>query len=143
MATGEVVARRYRHPSDLDALKAGATWEQIGAARGDSAEQARREYRAWAEGQHALHADIAMGLEDTECAEALRFASVPTETERQAADAARAECERNARMVREADAAGIPLLDGLDSQAETEAGSEHDPGADCRHRRANAHARRR
>ncbi|MGD0373176.1 MAG: hypothetical protein ABSB01_01125 [Streptosporangiaceae bacterium] len=34
MATGEVLARYYRHPTMLDhAAKAGATWEQIGAAR--------------------------------------------------------------------------------------------------------------
>jgi hypothetical protein len=66
MATGEVVARHYRHPSDLDhAVKAGATWEQIGDARGQSAEAVRREYRQWAEGQHDLHADMGrFGLDD-------------------------------------------------------------------------------
>ena len=37
MAAGEVLARYYRHPTTLDhAMKAGATWDQIGAARGTS-----------------------------------------------------------------------------------------------------------
>ncbi len=55
MAIGEVLARHYRHPTKLDdAAKAGATWEQIGAARGTSAEKPRQDYRAWADGQHDL-----------------------------------------------------------------------------------------
>jgi hypothetical protein len=55
LANGEVLARYYWHPSMLDhAVKAGASWEQIGAARGTSAEQARQDYREWAEGQHNL-----------------------------------------------------------------------------------------
>jgi hypothetical protein len=34
MAIGEALARYYRHPAMLDhAVKAGATWEQAGAAR--------------------------------------------------------------------------------------------------------------
>ena len=46
MAHGEVLARYYRHPAMLDhAAQAGATWEQIGDARGTSAEQARQDYR--------------------------------------------------------------------------------------------------
>jgi hypothetical protein len=55
LANGEVLARYYRHPAALArAVEAGASWEQIGAARGTSAEQARQDYRAWAEGQHGL-----------------------------------------------------------------------------------------
>jgi hypothetical protein len=55
LANGEVLARYYRHPATLaHAVEAGASWEQIGAARGASAEQARQDYRAWAEGQHNL-----------------------------------------------------------------------------------------
>ncbi len=55
LANGEVLARYYRHPATLaHAVEAGASWEQIGAARGASAEQARRDYREWAEGQHDL-----------------------------------------------------------------------------------------
>jgi hypothetical protein len=55
MAIGEVLARYYRHPSMVDqAVKAGGGWEQIGAARGTSAEQARQDYREWADGQHNL-----------------------------------------------------------------------------------------
>jgi hypothetical protein len=53
LANGEVLARYYRHPANLvRAAEAGASWEQIGAARGTSAEQARQDYREWAEGQH-------------------------------------------------------------------------------------------
>ena len=36
------------------AVKAGASWEQIGAARGTRAEQARQDYRGWADAQHNL-----------------------------------------------------------------------------------------
>jgi hypothetical protein len=36
------------------AVQAGASWEQIGAARGTSAERVRQEYREWAQGQHDL-----------------------------------------------------------------------------------------
>ena len=55
LANGEVLARYYRHPAMLDrAVEAGATWEQIGAACGTSADQARQYYREWAEGQHNL-----------------------------------------------------------------------------------------
>jgi len=52
LASGEVLARYYRHPATLaHAVEAGASWEQIGAARGASAGQARQDYRDWAEGQ--------------------------------------------------------------------------------------------
>ena len=55
IATGEVVARHYRHPADVDrALTAGASWAQIAAARGCSEPKARADYRHWAEGQHNL-----------------------------------------------------------------------------------------
>ena len=55
LASGEVLARYYRHPATLaHAVEARASWEQIGAARGASAEQARQDYREWAEGQHGM-----------------------------------------------------------------------------------------
>jgi hypothetical protein len=79
LANGEVLARYYRHPATLaHAVEAGATWDQIGAARGASAEQARQEYREWAEGQHNLWAGKwggepgRCGLDDVGYAEALR-----------------------------------------------------------------------
>jgi hypothetical protein len=127
MATGEVVARHYRHPADLDhAVKAGATWEQIGDARGESAEEVRREYRQWAEGQHDMWASTGVwegepphrfGMNDADYADAMRAAGIPTERERLADEAARAEGRRHAAMVREAGAAGIPLLDDPHAQA--------------------------
>lgn len=56
IAAGEVVARYYRHPADITrAVEAGATWEQIGAARGTTSQQAMDDYQAWADRQHELH----------------------------------------------------------------------------------------
>jgi hypothetical protein len=79
LANGEVLARYYRHPATLaHAVEAGATWEQIGAARGASVEQARQDYREWAEGQHNLWTGKwggepgRSGLDDAGYAESLR-----------------------------------------------------------------------
>jgi hypothetical protein len=80
MAIGEVLARYYRHPSMVDhAVKAGASWEQIGAARGTSAEQARQDYRGWADGQHNLvtWTEGRIGMSDAEYAEAIARAAGP------------------------------------------------------------------
>ena len=53
LALGEAVAFYYRHPAVVDhAVRAGATWELIAAARNTTAEAARAAYREWAEGQH-------------------------------------------------------------------------------------------
>ena len=53
LARGEAIAFYYRHPAGVDhAVKAGATWEQIAAARNTTPEAARAAYREWAEGQH-------------------------------------------------------------------------------------------
>jgi hypothetical protein len=83
MAAGEVLARYYRHPAMIDhAVKAGASWEQIGAARGTSAGQARRDYREWAEGQHSLltYGDGRFGMSDDQYAEAIARAADPHDT---------------------------------------------------------------
>jgi hypothetical protein len=80
MALGEALARYYRHPVMLDhAAKAGATWEQIGAARGTSADQARRDYQEWAKGQHDLLTCTGgrFGMNDTEYAAALARSADP------------------------------------------------------------------
>jgi hypothetical protein len=77
LALGERIARYYRHPSQVDkAVKAGATWAQIAAATGTTAEAARAAYREWAESLHQLHADTGMGLglDDDQYAAALRAA---------------------------------------------------------------------
>ncbi|MGH3287370.1 MAG: hypothetical protein ACRDPD_22225 [Streptosporangiaceae bacterium] len=56
VAAGEVLARHYSQPAMADrAARAGASWEQIGAARGISAEQARQDHEARAGGQYQLH----------------------------------------------------------------------------------------
>jgi hypothetical protein len=75
LAIGESLARYYRHPTLVHyAVTAGATWDQVAAATGSSAEAARAAYREWAEGQHRLHADTGAGLKDDEYAAALAAA---------------------------------------------------------------------
>ena len=70
LALGEAIAFYYRHPAGVDhAVRAGATWEQIAAARNTTAETARTAYRDWAEGQHKY-----AGMGDAEYAAALERA---------------------------------------------------------------------
>ena len=82
LATGEVVARMYRHPANVDrALEAGATWEQVADALDCDQAQARQDYRKWAEGQHRLWAGEygdggKFGMNDAEYAAALARADV-------------------------------------------------------------------
>ena len=71
LALGERIARYYQHPSQVDkAVKAGASWEQIAAATGTTAEAARAAYREWAEGQHKY-----AGMDDDEYTAAIRRAA--------------------------------------------------------------------
>jgi hypothetical protein len=74
LARGEVLARHYRHPAHVHhAVEAGATWQQIADARGTSEEQARQDYREWADGQHMLweHYEGKFGMPDAEHATAI------------------------------------------------------------------------
>jgi hypothetical protein len=83
MAIGEVLARYYRHPSMLDhAVQAGASWDQIGAARGASAGQGRQDYRQWADGQDHLltRTQGRLGMSDAEHAQAMARAFDPDPT---------------------------------------------------------------
>jgi hypothetical protein len=74
LALGEAVAFYYQHPAGVDhAVRAGATWEQIAAARNTTAEAARAAYREWAEGQHQY-----AGMSDGEYAAAIRRAAADT-----------------------------------------------------------------
>lgn len=68
LANGEAVARVYRHPYQVHhALEAGASWEQVAEAAGTNQEQARQEYRKFAEGQHHLwQQEGKWGLNDAE-----------------------------------------------------------------------------
>jgi hypothetical protein len=71
IALGERIARYYAHPSQVDvAVKAGATWAQIAAARGTDEPAVRQQYREWAEGQHRY-----AGMGDEEYAAAIARAS--------------------------------------------------------------------
>jgi hypothetical protein len=81
LAAGEMLARYYRHPTDVDqAVKAGASWSQIAEAVGSDEQQVRQHYREWAEGQHRLHVyyEGKFGLDDAEYAAAIRLASEPS-----------------------------------------------------------------
>ncbi len=81
LALGEVMARHYRHPALVHhAVLADATWEQIAAAAGTNADQARQAYREWAEGQHKLRSDFpggTIGLSDEEYEVAIKAAGEP------------------------------------------------------------------
>jgi hypothetical protein len=80
LAVGEVLARHHRHPTYVDqALKAGASWAQIAEAIGSDEEQARQQYREWADGQHELHIYYQgkLGMNDAEYAAATKRASEP------------------------------------------------------------------
>jgi hypothetical protein len=73
LAPGEAIAFYYRHPAGVDhAVRAGATWEQIAAARNTTAGAARAAYREWAEGQHQY-----AGMGDATYAAALEAAGQP------------------------------------------------------------------
>jgi hypothetical protein len=88
MAAGEVLARYYqRSQARIDrAVRAGASWEQVAAATGISAAQARQEYRDWAGQQHVRSKNpnpYGLGLDDVEYLTALARAAEP-EAEREA-----------------------------------------------------------
>jgi hypothetical protein len=82
IALGEVIARHYRHPSQVHhAVLAGATWAQIAAAAGTGPDEVRQAYATWAEGQHQLRQDFpggTLGLGDEEYAAALKAADAGT-----------------------------------------------------------------
>lgn len=82
LAAGELLARYYRHTAHVHrALKAGASWEQVAAASGRDAGQARRDYREWAEDEHRLWADYngEFGIDPVEYAAAIARANSAAE----------------------------------------------------------------
>ena len=87
MAASEVLARYYQRsqPRIDRAVRAGASWEQVAAATGISAAQARQEYRDWAGQQHVRSTNpdrYGLGLDDVEYLSALaRAAEPPAERE--------------------------------------------------------------
>ena len=88
MAACEVLARYYqRSQTRIDrAVRAGASWEQVAAATGVSAAQARQEYRDWVGQQHVRSKNpnpYGLGLDDVEYLAALARAAEP-ETDRKA-----------------------------------------------------------
>jgi hypothetical protein len=82
MAASEVVARYYqRDQARIDrAVRAGASWEEVGAATGISPAQARQEYRDWAGQQHVRSENpnrYGLGMDDVEYLAALARAARP------------------------------------------------------------------
>jgi hypothetical protein len=62
LGLGEVIARHYRHPSQVHhTVMAGATWEQIAAATGGDPGDARQANRERAEGQHQRRGRYSVG----------------------------------------------------------------------------------
>jgi AcrR family transcriptional regulator len=88
LAAAEVLARYYqRHEARIHhAVQAGASWDQIAAAIGISAAQARQDYRDWAGREHVRSGQpstYGLGLDDFEYLTALARAVEPA-TEREA-----------------------------------------------------------
>lgn len=82
MAAAEVLTRYFqRSQARIDrAVRAGASWEQVAAATGISAAQARQEYRDWAGQQHVRSKNpnpYGLGLDDLEYLAALARAAEP------------------------------------------------------------------
>ena len=82
MAATEVLARYYqRHQARINrAVRAGASWEQVAAATGISAAQARQEYRNWIRQQHVRSKNPnphGLGMDDAEYVAALARAVEP------------------------------------------------------------------
>jgi hypothetical protein len=70
IALGWRIASHYRHPSQVDnAVRAGASWEQIAAAAGTTEKAARAAYCEWVEGQHQY-----AGMSDADYTAALDLA---------------------------------------------------------------------
>jgi len=83
LASGEAVARVYRHPYQVHhALEAGATWEQVAEATGTDEAKVRQDYREFAEGQHHLwQQEGKWGLNDAEYQAAITRADPQAESE--------------------------------------------------------------
>jgi hypothetical protein len=80
LALGEYLARFYKPASEVDnALRAGATWEQVAEALDTDEAMARVAYRAWADGQHDMLSwtEGRLGMSDTEYAEVIARAGEP------------------------------------------------------------------
>jgi len=85
LAAGELLARYYGHPAHAHrALQAGATWQQVAAATGRDEDQARRDYRGWAEDEHRLWVDCngEFGMDAAEYAAAIARADTAAESMR-------------------------------------------------------------
>jgi len=80
LAIGEYLAQSYKPVSEVDnALRAGATWDQIAEALDTHEAMARVAYRAWADGQHDMlrWTEGRLGMSHAEYADAIARAGEP------------------------------------------------------------------
>jgi hypothetical protein len=88
LALGELLARHYRHPTEVHrAVMSGLSWAHIAEAVGSSAEHVRLDYLLWADSQRQLWHDYEgkFGLSDSEYAIAVdRAARRPCERDLEA-----------------------------------------------------------
>ena len=80
LALGAAIAGRAQAGGALDAvsaLRAGASWEQVAAARGQVVPAVRAELAGWLRGQARLHRDTVLGLDLGEAARAWRLFGPP------------------------------------------------------------------
>ena len=77
---GTALARRVQAGWALDtvaALRAGASWEQVAAAREQAVPAVRAEFAGWLRGQVQLHQRTGLGLDPAEAARAWRLLGPP------------------------------------------------------------------
>jgi len=80
LALGTAIAGRVQAGWALDAvaaLRAGASWEQVAAARGQAVPAVRAELAGWLRGQARLHRDTGLGLDPGEAASTWRLLGSP------------------------------------------------------------------
>jgi hypothetical protein len=80
LAPGTAIAGRVQAGWALDAvaaLRAGASWEQVAAARGQALAAVQAELAGWLRGQARLHRDTGLGLDPREAARAWRLLDPP------------------------------------------------------------------
>lgn len=80
LALAAAIAERVQAGWALDAvaaLRAGAPWEQVAAARGQEVAAVRADLAGWLRGQARLHRDTGLGLDPGEAARAWRLLGPP------------------------------------------------------------------
>ncbi|HEX4812220.1 MAG TPA: hypothetical protein VFV66_05655 [Nonomuraea sp.] len=92
LALGTAIAGRVQAGWALDAvaaLRAGASCDQVAAARGQAVPAVRAELAGWLRGQARLHRDTVLGLDPGEAAQAWRLFHAPRSAARRTTDKSR------------------------------------------------------